>query len=233
MSVAIIGVGSNLGSREASIRGAAVLLDSREKLAVTAISSIYETAPMGPPQPDYLNAALRVETTLAPTALLRVLLLTERRMGRDRARAGRWGPRSLDLDLLWDERGEVDEPDLKLPHPRLLERPFALAPLLEVAPELQPAFSTTLNRLGGPPPVGQGVGADPVEVVALSSLASESFARPWATVHRTIPPSRRAWAETLADLAERGFRVRCANISHYSKSQWKGHFHGANRGALP
>lgn len=231
MSAAIIGVGSNLGSREASIRGAAILLDSRGQLAVTAISSIYETAPMGPPQPDFLNAALRVETTLSPAALLRVLLVTERRMGRDRARTGRWGPRSLDLDLLWDERGEVDLPDLKLPHPRLHERPFALAPLLEVAPELQPAFSATLNRLGGPPPVRGEVVAEPVDTVALSSLASESFARPWATVHRTISSSSRAWAETLAGLAERGFRVRCANVSHCSKSQWKAHFHGANLGA--
>jgi 2-amino-4-hydroxy-6-hydroxymethyldihydropteridine diphosphokinase len=101
---------------------------------LVATSSIYETAPVGgPDQGAYLNAVAVVETDLAPRRLLDVMLDVERRMGR--VRRERWGPRTIDLDLLLHGDSAVDEPGLTVPHPRLTERRFALEPLLEVWPE--------------------------------------------------------------------------------------------------
>ena len=103
-------------------------------MEVLARSATYRTAPVGgPEQPDYLNAAVLLEVALEPLALLRRLQAIEH--GHGRVRTVRWGPRTLDLDvLLWDERA-IDEPALTVPHPRLVERRFALEPLLEVLPE--------------------------------------------------------------------------------------------------
>ena len=129
-----IGLGSNLGSREAFLRAAESMLDAREDVRVEARSALYLTPPIGPPQPDYLNAALRLETPLHPRALLGVLQGIERASGR--VRKQRWGPRTLDLDILWWSGPDLDEPGLTVPHARLHERPFAIAPLLDVAPEL-------------------------------------------------------------------------------------------------
>jgi 2-amino-4-hydroxy-6-hydroxymethyldihydropteridine diphosphokinase len=92
------------------------------------------TPPLGPPQPDYLNAALRLETALHPRELLPRLLAIEALLGRERR--VRWGPRTIDLDVLYWSGGPVRELDLSVPHPGLAERPFAIAPLLDVAPEL-------------------------------------------------------------------------------------------------
>jgi len=103
------------------------------RVHVVAGSRVYETAPVGPPQPDYLNAALLVETDLAPEALLDALLAVERELGRERR--ARWGPRVLDLDVLWIEGIAVDTPRLVVPHPHLRERAFALAPMLELVPD--------------------------------------------------------------------------------------------------
>jgi 2-amino-4-hydroxy-6-hydroxymethyldihydropteridine diphosphokinase len=101
---------------------------------LVATSSIYETAPVGgPDQGAYLNAVAVVETDLAPRRLLDVMLDVERRMGR--VRRERWGPRTIDLDLLLHGDSAVDEPGLTVPHPRLTERRFALEPLLEAWPE--------------------------------------------------------------------------------------------------
>ena len=99
-----------------------------------AISQLYETAPVGGPvQPDYFNAAACLRTRLTPRPLLQHLLEIERNHGR--IRQSRWGPRRLDLDILWIEGITIDEPGLKVPHSRLLERSFALIPLLDVAPD--------------------------------------------------------------------------------------------------
>ena len=129
-----VGLGSNLGSREAYLLAAERLLDGRDDVHVERRSSLYVTPPMGPPQPDYLNAALRLRSELHPRALLRVLLEIERALGRRRSL--RWGPRVIDLDILYWSEGEVDEPGLRVPHAGLADRPFAIAPLLDVAPEL-------------------------------------------------------------------------------------------------
>lgn len=130
----VVGLGSNLGDREANLLAAERLLAARHDVEVEARSALYATPPVGPPQPDYLNSALRLRTELAPQALLEVLLEAERRLGR--VRTERWGPRIIDLDILYWAGGVVDEPRLQVPHPRLTERSFALAPLLDVAPEL-------------------------------------------------------------------------------------------------
>lgn len=96
-------------------------------------SRVYETAPVGPAQPDFLNAAVLVETELAPEGLLDALLAIEARLGR--VRRERWGPRVIDLDVLWIDGIVVDGPRLVVPHPHLRERAFALAPMLELVPD--------------------------------------------------------------------------------------------------
>jgi 2-amino-4-hydroxy-6-hydroxymethyldihydropteridine diphosphokinase len=127
---AVVGLGSNLGDRQALLAGAVAALRSLAR--VVAVSSLYETVPVGPAQPLFLNAAVRLATPEQPERLLAQLLGIERAAGR--VRLERWGPRTLDLDLLWVNGAVVDSPSLTLPHPELLARAFALLPLLEVAP---------------------------------------------------------------------------------------------------
>lgn len=148
-----MGLGANLGDRHLAFDRALELLPG----VVEARSPRYETAPVGPPQPSFLNAAVRLRTALAPLALLDALLAVERTLGRDRDQETRWGPRTLDLDvLLWPGR-TLSEPRLHVPHPRLGERAFALAPLLDVLAEGEPgqraAFERQLAALGGRPPL--------------------------------------------------------------------------------
>ncbi len=127
----VIGFGSNLGDRVVSLEAA---LDQLASLAnLLTVSSLYETEPVGPPQPSFLNGAARVTSELAPLELLRTLLEIERRLGR--VRRERWGPRHIDLDLLWSPGVAIHTVELALPHPELRRRRFALAPLVEVAPE--------------------------------------------------------------------------------------------------
>jgi 2-amino-4-hydroxy-6-hydroxymethyldihydropteridine diphosphokinase len=133
---AYVGLGANLGDRERTIRGAVERLAAEPGIEVVAISSLRETEPWGPvEQPAYLNGVVELETDLSPRDLLGVLLRVERRLGRVRSGA-RWGPRTIDLDLLVHGDAVCDEPGLTLPHPRLHERRFALEPLAELAPEL-------------------------------------------------------------------------------------------------
>jgi len=147
----VLGLGSNLGDRLAALRDAARLLADTSRVRVTATSDVYETEPVGPPQPLYLNAALRVETPLGPESLLAWALEVEARLGRDRSEGVRWGPRRIDIDLLFWSDGGFSSSALQVPHPELSKRSFALAPLLDVAPELAPTYGDMLARLGGPP----------------------------------------------------------------------------------
>ena len=126
----VVGLGANLGERLATLKSAVLALQAHGE--VQAVSHLYETAAVGPPQPDYLNAAVRLESSLAPQGLLRELLSIERAHGRERRE--RWGPRTLDLDLLYSPSLLLNEADLTLPHPELRRRAFALAPLMDVAP---------------------------------------------------------------------------------------------------
>lgn len=136
---AYIGLGSNLGDRETAIRRAVGYLDEVDGIVVTAMSALRETDPWGPvEQPPFLNGAVAIDTGLDPRVLLDVLLEVERRLGRDRGEASkRWGPRTIDLDLLLYGDLYVDEPGLTVPHPRLHERRFALEPLADLAPSLE------------------------------------------------------------------------------------------------
>jgi 2-amino-4-hydroxy-6-hydroxymethyldihydropteridine diphosphokinase len=127
----VIGLGSNLGPRLENIRRAVQAISS--VCQVVRASRLYETTAVGPPQPDYLNAALRIHCPLGPEALLQTLLETEHMLGR--LRRERWGARTIDLDILWILGEQVDSASLKVPHPHLKERAFAIMPLLDVAPE--------------------------------------------------------------------------------------------------
>ena len=133
---AYVGLGANLGDREANLRGALELLAGEADIQVVGVSSFRETDPVGDvDQPRFLNAAAAVVTELSPRELLDRLLAIERTLGRTRD-GPRYGPRSIDLDLLLHGGGVLDEPGLVLPHPRLHERRFVLEPLAELDPAL-------------------------------------------------------------------------------------------------
>jgi 2-amino-4-hydroxy-6-hydroxymethyldihydropteridine diphosphokinase len=141
---AYVGLGSNLGDREATIRRAAELIGTRR------LSSIRETEPWGyEDQPRFLNAVAEVDTDEGPRALLGRLLAVERELGRTRE-GPRWGPRTIDLDLLLYGDETVDEPGLAVPHPRLHERLFVLEPLSELDPTLEvPGKAMVADLLAG------------------------------------------------------------------------------------
>lgn len=133
---AYIGLGSNLGDREGTLRRAVELLGDDPRIEVVAVSSLRDTDPVGYlDQPRFLNAVCAIETDLAPGELLKLLHEIERVLGRRRD-GPRFGPRTVDLDLLLYGTEIVDEPELTVPHPRLMERRFVLEPLVELEPEL-------------------------------------------------------------------------------------------------
>ena len=136
MERAYVGLGSNLGDREATIRRALALLGAHREVALAAVSTLRKTEPWGlADQPPFLNGAAAVDTRLAPRDLLDVLLEIELELGRVRE-GERYGPRTIDLDLLLYGDLELDGPGLTVPHPRLHERAFALEPLQELEPAL-------------------------------------------------------------------------------------------------
>ena len=135
MTTAFVGLGANLGAREETLRLAVELLGAADDVDVLAVSKLRETEPVGVvDQPAFLNGAVAIETARAPRDLLDLLLEIERSLGR--VREERWGPRTIDLDLLVYGAEVVDEPGLRVPHPRLHERRFALEPLAELQPDL-------------------------------------------------------------------------------------------------
>lgn len=129
---AFVALGSNLGDRMAYLRNAVDGLDD-----VDAVSDVYETKPVGgPEQGPYLNMVVRLRTSASPRELLRQCRDSELAAGR--VRVVRWGPRTLDADVLWIDGEQVDEPDLVVPHPRMYERDFVLVPLADVGADLLP-----------------------------------------------------------------------------------------------
>ena len=144
MTLAYIGLGSNLGDRESLIRRAA------ELIGATRLSEIRETEPWGyEQQPRFLNAVAEIETALAPRRLLDHLLDVEARLGRERV-GPKWGPRTIDLDLLLYGDETIEEPGLVVPHPYLLERRFVLEPLADLVPWLKiPGNGTVQEALAG------------------------------------------------------------------------------------
>jgi 2-amino-4-hydroxy-6-hydroxymethyldihydropteridine diphosphokinase len=138
MTRAYVGLGANLGDREQNLRRAVELLAAEPGIELVAVSSFRETDPVGYlDQPRFLNGACTVETDLTASELLERLLAVERALGRERGTGPRWGPRTIDLDLLLYGEETIDEPGLTVPHPRLTERSFALEPLVELAPGLR------------------------------------------------------------------------------------------------
>ena len=145
---AYIALGANLGDRRANIERAIALLRGTAGVTVTKVSSLLDNPAVGGPtdSPPFLNAAAEIATTLAPRELLARLLEIERQLGRERRE--KWGPRSIDLDLLLFGDAVIDEPDLKVPHPLMHRRRFVLEPLAEIAPDaVHPLFRQTVRQL--------------------------------------------------------------------------------------
>jgi 2-amino-4-hydroxy-6-hydroxymethyldihydropteridine diphosphokinase len=145
-----IGLGSNLGDSRSILAGAIERLRIHPRIELVAVSSFYLTAPIGPPQPDYINACTTVQTSLAPLALLAVLHSIESEFGRVRQEI--WGARTLDLDLLLYDNLIIDLPTLQIPHPQMLERAFVLIPLAQISPDwIEPrsgqSIATLCNKL--------------------------------------------------------------------------------------
>jgi 2-amino-4-hydroxy-6-hydroxymethyldihydropteridine diphosphokinase len=147
MSIAYIGLGSNIGDKSDNIKRALEILDQFDGLKVVKASSYYETEPVGYEDQDwFVNAVAKIDTVLSPEQLLIAFKKVEKLIGRkDRIR---WGPREIDLDLLFYDQMLIDIPNLIVPHPRLHERAFVLVPLAEIAPDLvHPVIKKTIAEL--------------------------------------------------------------------------------------
>lgn len=141
-----IALGSNLGPSLQILENALSELAKTPKITLVSHSSWYWTKPVGPPQPDYLNGCAILDVDLSPIELLETLQRLENRAGR--MRQERWGPRTLDLDILLYENLIVNEPQLQIPHPRLCERAFVLVPLAEIAPDwIEPVSQKAIATL--------------------------------------------------------------------------------------
>lgn len=142
MTIAYIGIGSNVGDRQDFVRRAVQELEEATGIDVQATSSLYETSPIGgPPQRSFINAVVRVDTELTPRGLLETSKRIEARMGREESDI-RWGPRVVDLDILLYAEEKVNEPDLEIPHAQMIHRRFVLVPLLEIDPQVTDPWGT-------------------------------------------------------------------------------------------
>jgi 2-amino-4-hydroxy-6-hydroxymethyldihydropteridine diphosphokinase len=148
MAEALLALGGNVGDVRATLDRAVAMLCDGRKVHLVARSSDYRTPPWGVTnQPAFINLGLVVETAFSPRALLARALEVEAALGRNRAEERRWGPRTVDIDLIAYDGVGIDEPDLTLPHPRALERAFVLAPLAEIAPDRKIAGITIADAL--------------------------------------------------------------------------------------
>lgn len=150
MNKVYIAMGSNLGDRAGTLERAIARIAGLPRTRCAAQSTFLRTAPVGGPadQPEYLNAALAIETQLSPRALLDALLRIEHDFGRDRAREARNGPRTLDLDILLFGDLVIEEEQMQIPHPRMAERAFVLEPLVQIAPDVvHPILRMTIAQL--------------------------------------------------------------------------------------
>ena len=136
MVTAFIGIGSNLGDRLSNINKAIAYLESCQQVQLKKISKFIETLPSGgPPQPRYINGVLKIKTSLSASLLLKLLQSIEKRLGRERR--VRFGPRTIDLDILLYGDCVIEDEDLSIPHPRMFQRPFVMQPLKEIEPDIE------------------------------------------------------------------------------------------------
>jgi 2-amino-4-hydroxy-6-hydroxymethyldihydropteridine diphosphokinase len=150
MASAVIALGGNVGDVRAAFRKAIIDISGMAQTTLMARSSDYETPPWGDAdQPRFINACIAIETGLDPHALLHALQRIEAKFGRDRAKETRWGPRTLDLDLIAYGDATLQTAELTLPHPRLFERAFVLVPLAEIAPDRMIAGRSVKTALAG------------------------------------------------------------------------------------
>lgn len=146
LKTSAIALGSNIGDSRAILEAATETLAQTPGIILEAKSSWYKTKAVGPPQPDYLNGAVILQVEMIPQLLLETLLKIENKYGR--VRQERWGPRTLDLDLLLYDDLILDTPNLQLPHPRMRERAFVLIPLAEIAPDwVEPISGCAIKQL--------------------------------------------------------------------------------------
>lgn len=154
MTAVVLSLGSNVGDRLETLAAAVHAIHDLDGVVVADVSAVYETPPWPPPddprsvtQEAYYNLALRAVTSLEPFTLLDELQLLERAFGRDRAREVRWGPRTLDIDILLFGDQQIDDPRLQVPHPRLTQRAFVLVPMFEIMPGGELPDGRRLSRL--------------------------------------------------------------------------------------
>ena len=141
-----IALGSNLGESKNILEEAIKQIQSNPEIELLKTSSFYKTKPIGPPQPDYLNGCIIIQTTIEPEELLNLLLKIEKKFGRQRTE--KWGARTLDLDIIFYHNLIIDIHHLQIPHPLMRQRPFVLVPLIEIAPQWQdPLTGLTITQL--------------------------------------------------------------------------------------
>jgi 2-amino-4-hydroxy-6-hydroxymethyldihydropteridine diphosphokinase len=173
----VLGLGANLGGRQSLLRAGAALLGHRLDDAAMRGSPVWETAPLGPPQPSYLNAAVSVRTDRSLDQVLDAALSVETALGRERR--VRWGARTLDVDVLWHDGEALEREGLRVPHADLTTRPFALAPLLALHPDARDAEGARLAERpaarAAPGPVIAGSLAEGFRTAVLSHTADEGF----------------------------------------------------------
>ncbi|GGI07764.1 2-amino-4-hydroxy-6-hydroxymethyldihydropteridine diphosphokinase [Egicoccus halophilus] len=177
----LLGLGANVGDRLETLAAAVHAIDDLDGVAVQDVSAVYETPPWPPPddpravsQEPYFNLVVKAVTSLDPHALLAETQLLEQAFGRDRDREVRWGPRTLDIDLLLFGGRELDTPRLTIPHPRLTERAFVLVPLLELLPGGELPDGRRLTRLLAALAPLEGIEL----VVRLEDVPGRRFERP-------------------------------------------------------
>ncbi len=144
MTEVFIGLGSNLGDREFFIKQALNFLNENPGINILKVSSFIESKPIGPTQPDYLNAVVKLETSLSAEQLLEVTLEIEKKLKKNKVED--LGPRTIDLDILLFDSLDINTETLKVPHPRMWERNFVLKPLLEIEPEVFDKFDNIKNH---------------------------------------------------------------------------------------